>query len=203
MNATPKYSELVVDPDVALYRVYMRNFDPYPTYFCSCEKHRFDPAGGYGACYTAESALGAFVEGFYKFRGVSLARDTVRMRKLAVLAVKEQKTVADLSEGATGLQALPAEMVAELGEPYEQCRSFAREACVSGLSGIRWCSVRDPQDKERNIALFANYLGQDMSQQYITIGALREIEDSLYNNGVERLGVKPRDPASTMLPLPL
>ncbi len=121
-------------------------------WFSSNGSGRFDPVDtGLGACYVAESALGAWVEVFRK--RMLLAEDEVAERALLSVELGRDLRLADL----TSRRALGFGVTASLGadERYDDSQAFAVDAAQAGFDGIRYLVRHDPAQQLYGIALFA------------------------------------------------
>jgi RES domain len=136
--------------DREIYRVHRCDLDAW---WFSCDgSARFDPVGtGLGACYLAESPLGAWVEVFRK--KMMLAEAEVQGRALLSVRLGRNLKLADL----TSRRALQFGVTASLGadQDYTASQAFAVDAVESGLDGLRYLVRHDPAQKLYGLALFA------------------------------------------------
>jgi hypothetical protein len=119
---------------------------------------RFDPVGtGMGACYFAETPLGAFIEVFRKT--LLIAEADVTERSLSTVAMGRSLRLANL----TSRRALGFGVTASLGasEDYRPSRAFAADAVTAGFDGVRYLARHDPSQRLYSVALFAPAGGVD------------------------------------------
>ena len=136
--------------DATVYRIHKSAKSPW--WFSSTGDGRFDPVGtGMGACYLAETQLGAWIEVFRK--NTLLAETEIAQRSLLAVTLKRDLRLADI----TSRRALSFGVTAALGanEQYEQSHAFAVRALEDGFAGIRYFIRHDPAQKRYGLALFA------------------------------------------------
>jgi hypothetical protein len=123
-----------------------------PWWFSATGDGRFDPLGsGAGACYLAESPLGAWVEVFRK--RLLLPEAELAHRSLLAVALGRDLRLADL----TSRRALRFGVTASLGagERYDDSHAFALQALRDGFDGIRYLLRHDPAQRLYGLALFS------------------------------------------------
>lgn len=136
--------------DAELFRIHWRERDAW--WFSSDGSGRFDPVGtGFGACYLATDALGAWVEVFRD--NLLLDGAEVVARSLGRVRLGRDLRLADV----TSRRALQFGVTASLGadREYADSHAFAAGAASAGFAGIRYFVRHDPAQKLYGIALFA------------------------------------------------
>jgi hypothetical protein len=137
--------------DRTLYRIHRANRGPW--WFSSDGSGRFDPLGtSRGACYLADSELGAWIEVFRK--RMLLAEAEITQRALFAVELGRDLRLADL----TSRRALQFGVTASIGadERYHASHAFAVDALKAGFDGVRYLARHDPAQKLYSVALFAD-----------------------------------------------
>ncbi len=171
--------------DQAVHRIHRAANGPW--WFSSDGSGRFDPVGtGLGACYVAETALGAWVEVFRK--RLVLAEEEVAERALFSIALGRDLRLADL----TSRRALGFGVTASLGanEDYDDSQAFAVEAARAGFHGIRYLVRHDPAQKLFGIALLASAGAPDPPDPDWPLDGDGSIPDELVAEASERFGFR-------------
>lgn len=136
-------------PGTTLQRIHRATNDPW--YFDSSDRGRFNPVGrsGWGACYWAESQLGAFVEVFRT--RLRLVESDISDRVLTTLTVADSMEVADL----TTRMGLAAGVAADLvhGADYGPAQHLASQI-VGRHGGVQWRVRHDLEQALVGVALF-------------------------------------------------
>ncbi|MDQ3631073.1 MAG: RES family NAD+ phosphorylase [Actinomycetota bacterium] len=136
--------------DRTLFRIHKAVDDAW--WFSSSGEGRFDPVGsGQGACYLAETPLGAWVETFR--RQMTWSEAAILGRGLFVGETGRELRLADL----TSRRALQFGVTATVsaGEDYHASQAFAANALVAGFDGLRYWVRHDPRQNLAGVALFA------------------------------------------------
>lgn len=174
--------------DREIYRIHRRVNCPW--WFSEDGSGRFDPVGtGVGACYLAESPLGAWVEVFRT--PTTIAESSIRIRALQTVALGADLRLADL----TSRRALQFGVTASVGAEasYSESQAFARDAVASGFSGIRYLVRHDPAQQLYGLALFAPAGTAEIERW--PVGDITEIPTALIEEARRQFGY-------TLLPSP-
>ncbi len=170
--------------DATVYRIHTSAKSPW--WFSSNGDGRFDPVGtGTGACYLAETQLGAWVEVFRK--NMLLPETEIAHRSLLAVTLKRDLRLADI----TSPRALSFGITASLGanEQYEQSHAFAVRALEDGFEGIRYFVRHDPAQKRYGLALFAPAGVPDPSDRRWPTGSVA-IPDTLIREAEQVFGYR-------------
>jgi RES domain len=135
--------------DRAIHRIHKALHSPW--WFSDDGSGRFDPVGTRrGACYLAESSIGAWIEVFRK--RMLLAEEEVTGRALFTVQLGRDLRLADV----TSRRALEYGVTASVGagESYGVSHRFAADALAAGFDGVRYLVRHDPAQKLYGFALF-------------------------------------------------
>lgn len=166
-----------------IYRIHRSTTPPW--WFSSTGDGRFDPVGtGMGACYLAESPLGAWVEVFRKRQ--LLAETEIAQRSLLAVMLDRDLRLADV----TSRRALSFGVTASLGagEQYDNSQAFAAQAMEDGFDGVRYLLRHDPAQKLYGLALFSQAGARDGDPQWPTDSAA--IPDALIGEAARLFGYR-------------
>lgn len=120
-------------------------------WFANDGSGRFDLTGDpeRGACYLAETPVGAFVE---VFRVALVSQTAVRARALSTLALPLRAVLADCTSGRA--RAFGVTGAIHSGEDYDRTQAWAQALSGAGFDGIRSPLSRDPRQTLAGVALF-------------------------------------------------
>ena len=132
----------------ALARIHRADEDA--RFFSSSTEGRFDLAAPGGTLYTADTAVGSFVE---VFRAVPLvAQAEVDARRLAVLRAPSARRLANCLDPLARSFGVTA---AILSTPdYALCQRWAAAFANAGFDGVRYLASHDPSSREIALAIF-------------------------------------------------
>lgn len=152
--------------DRTVYRIHQAAFSPW--WFSEDGSGRFDPVGtGHGACYVADSELGAWVEVFR--RQMAWVEGDVDRRRILSVKLGRDLKLADI----TSRRALQFGVTAQLGAGSDLAQSQAVAAAVlaDGFDGIRYLVRHDPAQNLVGYAIF-DEAGQSTNWPAVPSGPL-------------------------------
>jgi hypothetical protein len=121
-----------------------------PWWFSSDGSGRFDLAPPDGACYMAETPLGALIE---HFDGISVTlRDDLEQRCISILNPAKPLRLADCT--SPHARRFGVDLALSAGSDYPRTQQFAAWFREGGLHGVRYLLRNDPTATLVGIALF-------------------------------------------------
>jgi len=142
------FPEWTLAPDQVLARIHRLGDDP--RFFSSSGEGRFDLGSPRGTLYTAETAVGSFLE---VFRAVPfIPQAEVDARLLASLRVPGEMRLADCT--ASRARRLGVTAAIHSTPDYGLCQRWAEAFAAARFAGIRYRVSHDPSMTEIGLALF-------------------------------------------------
>ena len=139
-----------------LYRIHREGREP--AWFNATGEMRFDPPAAhgddFGTCYTATSAIAAYVEVLGRFRALVPAH-VIEGRRLAVLSCRKNLRLADLTDPSIlGRYGVDGSISMSSRDDYDEPQQVAGELWSAGFNGIFFRVRHDPSMKLEGVALF-------------------------------------------------
>jgi hypothetical protein len=151
-------------------------------WWCSSDGNgRFDLAPPEGACYVAETPLGALIE---HFDGISvIPQEDLDERRISILDPGRPLRLADCTSPRA--RRFGVDLALSAGSDYTRTGRFAAWFREGGFDGVRYFLRNDPTATLTGIALFGPAGEQDLPVLSTSTVAEATLEDATHMFGIE------------------